>query len=74
MARNVEDFLARRTRVLFLDARAAIDMAPVVAEVMAAELGKNDTWISEQIEDFVKLANRYLLEEYKPVLTEKEHN
>ena len=31
MARTVEDVLARRTRALFLDARAAIEAAPVVA-------------------------------------------
>lgn len=32
MARTVEDFLARRVRVLFLDARAAIEMAETVAD------------------------------------------
>ena len=38
MARTVEDFLARRTRALFLNARAAVAMAPRVAALMAAEL------------------------------------
>ncbi len=38
MARTVEDFLARRTRVLFLDAKASIEMAPTVAKLMAKEL------------------------------------
>ncbi len=67
MARTVEDFLARRIRVLFLDARVAIEMAETVAELMQKELGKDKSWASNQTENFIKLANRYLLEEYKPV-------
>ena len=39
MARTVEDVLARRTRALFLNARAAEAMAPEVARLMAGELG-----------------------------------
>ena len=35
MARMVEDVLARRTRALFLNARAAIDMAPETARLLA---------------------------------------
>ncbi len=42
MARTVEDVLARRTRALFLDARAAMDMAPAVAQLMATELKKDE--------------------------------
>ncbi|HYG40033.1 MAG TPA: glycerol-3-phosphate dehydrogenase/oxidase [Cytophagales bacterium] len=60
MARTVEDILARRLRVLFLDARAAIEMAPVVASLMAKELRLNQDWESAQIEKFVGLANQYL--------------
>src|SRR6185503_2974897 len=37
MARTVEDVLARRTRALFLNARAAVEMAPRVAELLARE-------------------------------------
>lgn len=65
-ARTVEDFLARRIRVLFLDARAAIDMAGQVADLMADELGRDETWKTNQVQDFIKLANRYLLEQYEP--------
>ncbi|MEN0053229.1 MAG: glycerol-3-phosphate dehydrogenase/oxidase [Mucilaginibacter sp.] len=65
MARSVEDILARRVRALFLNARAAIDMAPQVASLMAAELGKNAAWQKEQVESFTILANGYLLEPYK---------
>jgi len=61
MARTVEDFLARRRRVLFLDARAAMKMAPAVAELMAAELKKGIHWQKKQIESFQKTAHNYLL-------------
>jgi glycerol-3-phosphate dehydrogenase len=61
MARTVEDFLARRRRVLFLDARAAMNMAPAVAELMAAELKKGKNWQKTQIESFRKTARKYLL-------------
>ena len=44
MARTVEDVLARRTRALFLRARAAIEMAPAVAAIMARELGRDREW------------------------------
>jgi hypothetical protein len=46
MARTVEDVLARRTRVLFLDSKAATELAPKVGELMAKELGKDGAWSS----------------------------
>lgn len=61
MARTVEDVLARRIRLLFLDARAAIETAPVVATLMTAELGKSDAWRKDQLAAFTDLANKYLL-------------
>ena len=61
MARTVEDFLARRTRVLFLDANAAIEMAPTVAKLMAKELKKNRKWIKEQVESFNEVGKKYLI-------------
>ena len=61
MARTVEDVLARRTRSLFLNARAAIEMAPRVAELMAKELGRDDAWESEQVRSFEQLAKGYLI-------------
>ena len=36
-ARTVEDVLARRSRLLFLDARAALESADAVAEVIESE-------------------------------------
>ena len=61
MAITVEDFLARRIRLLFLDAKAAIESANVVAEIMATELNKDQQWIQQQVEDFNKLAEGYLM-------------
>ncbi|WP_199535534.1 glycerol-3-phosphate dehydrogenase/oxidase [Rhodohalobacter sp. SW132] len=66
MARTIEDFLARRIRILFLDARSAIDMAPQVAELMQNELKRDEQWKINQIKEFMKLANRYLLVRYEP--------
>lgn len=65
MARTVEDVLSRRVRALLLDARAAIDMAPEIAKTMADELGKDETWIHEQIDAFDQLAKNYLLVPYQ---------
>lgn len=61
MALTVEDVLARRMRLLFLDARAAIEAAPIVAEIMASELEKSSEWEQEQCIAFQKMAAGYLL-------------
>ena len=61
MARTVEDVLARRLRALFLDAQAAIEMAPAVAAVMAAEMNKDEAWQRSQVKDFIQVAQHYLL-------------
>jgi glycerol-3-phosphate dehydrogenase len=61
MAVNVEDILARRTRILFLDALAAIEAAPLVAKMIAKELIKDDEWVNQQINDFNSVAKQYLL-------------
>jgi glycerol-3-phosphate dehydrogenase len=52
MARMVEDVLARRTRALFLNARAAIEMAPRVATLMAQELQRDKAWEIDQVKAF----------------------
>lgn len=59
MARSVEDVLARRTRALFLDAKAARDQAPVVAAALARQLGRDRAWEMEQVRAFGSLASRY---------------
>jgi glycerol-3-phosphate dehydrogenase len=60
MARTVEDVLARRLRVLFLNARVAMEMAPEVARLMAAELNKDYSWQEAQVKAFSTLAGQYL--------------
>ena len=44
MALTVADFLSRRSRSLLLNAKASVEMAPVVAELMMKELNKNKKW------------------------------
>ncbi|HSV14556.1 MAG TPA: glycerol-3-phosphate dehydrogenase/oxidase, partial [Tepidisphaeraceae bacterium] len=56
MARTVDDVLARRTRALFLNAKAAVDMAPIVARLLGRELSRDQAWIDRQIGDFTHLA------------------
>jgi glycerol-3-phosphate dehydrogenase len=56
----VEDVLARRSRLLFLDARAAIALAPAVAAVMAGELGRDEAWAADQVRDFNAVAAAFL--------------
>jgi len=62
-ARTVEDFLARRTRALFLDARESVKLAPDVAELMAQELGKDKKWQQKQVEDFKNIAKNYFFKD-----------
>jgi glycerol-3-phosphate dehydrogenase len=61
LARTVEDVLARRTRALFLNARAAIAMAPEVARLMAQELVQGDLWQQNQLIQFRSLAAGYMV-------------
>ena len=60
MSQTVEDVLARRTRMLFLDAHAAIESAPLVARIMAKEMGHGEKWIRDQVDDFTIVAMQYL--------------
>ena len=62
MARTLEDVLSRRTRSLILNARASLEVAPAVAELMAEELGRDGDWIDTQVEDYRKVAREYLAE------------
>jgi glycerol-3-phosphate dehydrogenase len=61
MAITVEDFLARRIRLLFLDAKAAIEMVDLVAVLMSNELHKDSNWVLSQKHSFETLAQQYLL-------------
>lgn len=54
---RVEDMLARRSRLLFLDARLAAQIAPEVGELLWSETG-----IDPDVQDFLKLAAQYTLD------------
>ncbi|MDP1677801.1 MAG: glycerol-3-phosphate dehydrogenase/oxidase [Bacteroidota bacterium] len=60
MCMTVEDALSRRTRALLLDAQSAIESAPIVAKIIAAELNKNEQWIQSQVKEFTAVAKHYL--------------
>ncbi len=60
MARTVEDVLARRTRSLILNARVSIEAAPLVARLMATELGKDEAWQAEQVAAYTAIARGYV--------------
>ncbi len=61
MAQSVEDVLARRVRLLFVDAREAQKAAQRVAEIMAGELGYDKAWIDSQIEAFKRVSDNYIV-------------
>ena len=63
MARTVEDVLARRTRALFLDARAAIEAAPAVAKLLGAELNRDAGLQAKDVASFIELAKGYIYDE-----------
>lgn len=60
MAVAIEDILARRSRLLLVDANAAIEAAPIVARTMAPLLGEDAVWEQEQVQSFLSLARGYL--------------
>jgi glycerol-3-phosphate dehydrogenase len=61
MAMTIEDILARRIRLLFLDARAAVQVSASVAELMAMEMGKGNGWVQNQVSAFHAVASNYML-------------
>jgi glycerol-3-phosphate dehydrogenase len=59
-ARTVEDVLARRTRALFLNARAALEAAPEVSRILAEELNRSNAFREQDLEDFRTVAKGYV--------------
>jgi glycerol-3-phosphate dehydrogenase len=60
MPRTIGDMLARRTRALFLDARASAAIAPDIAGIMAEELKTDKNWRENQIEEYNRLILNYI--------------
>ncbi|MCB8995161.1 MAG: glycerol-3-phosphate dehydrogenase/oxidase [Bacteroidales bacterium] len=57
---NIEDILARRTRSLFLNARASVEAAPLIADIMTEEMGFDKKWKADQIASYKDLVKNYL--------------
>jgi glycerol-3-phosphate dehydrogenase len=66
MARTLDDVLARRTRALFLNATAALAMAPTVAGLMAGELGRDQSWQDQQLVAFKQIAAHFIVRPDNP--------
>jgi len=60
-AQTIEDLLSRRTRALLLDAEAAIEVAPKVAEILAEEFGEDKKWQKQEVKEFLELAKNYVI-------------
>lgn len=60
MAMTLTDLLARRTRSLLLDAKAAVEIAPRVAAILQKRMAQTDAWREEEIERFKTFARPYL--------------
>ena len=60
MARTVEDVLGRRTRCLLLDAKASLEAAPKVADIMERELKRGKHWAKDQVNEYEQLVSNYL--------------
>ncbi len=63
MARTLEDVLARRNRLLFLNAGAAQQAAPAVAHWMAKELNRHGSWEAQQVAAFEQTLSHFRLAE-----------
>jgi glycerol-3-phosphate dehydrogenase len=57
-ALSVEDVLARRSRLLFLDARLAAHLAPAVGKILQSETG-----LDPDVSGFLRLTAQYSLED-----------
>ena len=66
MAETIEDIIARRIRLLLLDARAAIDCTHKIATIIAKEKGHTEEWARNHEAEFIALAKGYLLTDYTP--------
>jgi len=62
MARTIEDVLARRVRMLYIDSKEAVAVAPKVAAIIASELGYDKAWEEKQVKSFTETASRYIVE------------
>ncbi len=57
---SLADVLARRTRALFLDAKASQKVAPFIADLLAEELKRDKAWKDNQLVEYNQLVLSYL--------------
>ncbi len=62
LAITIEDVLSRRTRALLLDAKASLEMAPIVGALLATEFGYDDAWVEQEVKEYKALAKNYILD------------
>lgn len=60
MARTLEDVMARRLRALLIDARASLQAAGPIAQLMQRLLQRDDQWRARQLADYQRLVENYL--------------
>ncbi|MCL2567544.1 MAG: glycerol-3-phosphate dehydrogenase/oxidase [Alphaproteobacteria bacterium] len=63
-ALTLDDILSRRTRCLFINAAACIEVADSVAKIMQEVLGKDDAWREKEVASFKNIAKKYLISSY----------
>ena len=61
MVKTVEDVLSRRTRAVILNPIAAVEVAPIVANLIAKYYNYDDNWISDQLNKFNSFAKNYIV-------------
>ena len=61
MARTLDDVLARRVRLQYIDAREAQKVAPQVAQIMATEMQKDKAWIDKQLQDYDEILKNFII-------------
>jgi len=62
LAITIEDVLSRRTRALLLEAKASLEMAPIVGALLATEFGYDDAWVEQEVKEYKALAKNYILD------------
>ncbi len=65
MARTIDDILARRLRMLFLNAQAALETAPLIVKILSSELGKDEKWENDQLRRFGDIALNFFAKPLK---------
>ena len=61
MARTLDDVLARRVRLQYIDAREALRVAPRVARIMASEMQRDKAWIDRQLRDYGEILKNFTI-------------